>query len=229
MLLNHARYVYPPRAIGRLPFEESDFMADQGYLAQLKFNDSRCLIKHLPDGRIQLWNRHGERFRDYHAPDHLIGQLGEVFAAMGLAPDEFHLLDGGLLDKKHRAISDTVVIWDVLVARGEYLLGSTYGSRFALLEAHGGAPKSFENHSGSITLGRSLTEDIFIPDTIAPEAWRETWERLKRLNSAYAVNSPLIEGLMYKDYSGTLSPGYSEKNNSSWQARSRVSTGRHKF
>jgi hypothetical protein len=38
-----------------------------------------------------------------------------------------------------------------------------------------------------------------------------------------------LEGLMLKDFGGLLERAWSERNNSGWLVRSRVSTGRHMF
>ncbi len=222
-------YLYPPRATDAVAFSDTAILGDFGYLAQPKFNDSRCLVKCL-NGDIQLWNRHGAQFRDYTAPTSLIEQLRTVPPLLGLNPNEYHLFDGGLLDKKHSFIKDTVVLWDILIADGQYLLNTTYRSRYERLWlACTGPDRYFQAGPNRMLVGKDLTDDVFVPIMIEYNKWSTTWEQLRLLNSAFAVNSPLIEGLYFKAPDGRLEPGFSQINNSSWQARSRVTTGRHKF
>lgn len=228
-------YIYPPRAKAAIPFKDAAILAEFGYQAQLKYNDSRCLIKYLPGwkrdpGLIQLWNRHGERFRDYIAPLSLLEQLAQVPDLIGLQGDAHHLLDGGLLDKKHNAVKDTIVLWDVLVENGHHLLGTKYKDRYGRLQhaAQRGPQHNFLAGNNTLNVGNDLTADVFVPQTIQPQDWAAAWNNILKLNSHYPANSPLIEGLFYKLYDGKLEPGHVENNNADWQARSRVKTGRHR-
>jgi len=227
--LSPTRYLYPPRARGVLPFQDQAARRDLqtfGYLAQYKFNDSRCLVKHLPDGQIQLWNRHGERFRDYTAPDWLQDQLHAALAQLGLSPAGYHLLDGGLLDKKHPKIKDTIALWDILIRDGEHLRNTTYHDRYHTLWTHTTTPHTYP---GGTTVGAQLQPNIFVPHQIRPADWDAAWASVQHENQPYPPHSPLLEGLVFKDPAGRLEPGYREQNNGHWMIRSRVETGRHRF
>lgn len=227
-------YIYPPRAKDAIPFKEASILAEFGYIAQPKFNDSRCLIKYAPGWtddpqNIQLWNRHGERFRDYIAPLDLLIELGTVAESLGLSPNAYHLLDGGLLDKKHAHIKDTIVIWDILVQDSQPLLGTKYSNRYARLLATTNQDRNFLAGNQTLHVGHNITQNVFTPTSLKPERWTQTWDDIVALNANFPPNSPLIEGLLFKDPEGKLEMGLREKNNSSWQAKSRVQTGRHRF
>lgn len=225
------QYIYPPRPADAIPRDQTDILGELGWLAQFKYNDSRCLVKYLPNGTIELWNRHGERFRNYTAPDWLLDELHQAREMLEL-PLGFHLFDGGLLDSKHKAIKDTIVIWDILVRNGEHLLDTTYADRYASLALDGMKPWVFshEQYSAPVKFGLSYTSRIFLPENHTHDKWPELWQLVEKVNAPWNDTAgPLLEGLVFKDPQGRLGMGYREKNNSGWLMRSRVKTGRHDF
>jgi hypothetical protein len=242
MQIKEHSYVFPPRPADAIPRDQTQILGEMGWLAQMKYNDTRCLIKFLPSGEIQLWNRHAEKIRNYTPPDWLILQLQQLPEILQLGPG-LHLLDGGLLDSKHKAIKDTIVIWDLLVHNGEHLLGSTYKDRYQLLERTSKKAKdtyfNFSHPNGqTYKFGISLTQNIFIPECHSTDKWPELWRIIDEINAIWTIGKPtdknyqchpLIEGLVFKNPLGQLEMGFKEKNNSSWLMRSRVKTGRSCF
>lgn len=244
-------YIFPPRAQDAIPLPDATIFANLGWIAQFKYNDGRCLIKYQPGETPELWNRHGEKFRNYTAPDKLIQQLETVHQKLGLSPADWSLIDGGLLNDKHQAIKNTIVIWDILVLDGTHLLGSTYRDRYNFLKGNldTGLPWMF----GVFDFGMKISDDILMPrnyggnlaGTLANDgnppgdAWKVLWDEvITKANEPYTVGKPgdrnydckpVLEGLMFKDLDGKLERGMKEKNNSGWQCRSRVLTGRHRF
>lgn len=136
VVVSEDHYIFPPRTKDSTPRSELAIYASLGWQAQLKYNDSHALIKYKSDGSVELWNRHAERFRTYTAPDWLLEQLNSLRPRLRLQPGTWTLLDGGVLDHKHVAIRDTIVIWDVLVYNGQHLVGTTYQHRYNLLFDH---------------------------------------------------------------------------------------------
>lgn len=229
MKVKPEQYIYPPRPDQAIPRDQTEFLGEMGWLAQLKYNDSRCLVKFLPDGDTELWNRHGERFRDYTCPDWLKDQLQTLRAELGLSADGYHLLDGGLLDKKHRSIKDTLVIWDILVKDSEHLLGTTYQDRYNSI-ATADVPWHWESYKLGLTWDKQTTPNILIPEIWPHQTWPDLWDMIYEINKPFEnICGPLIEGLVFKNPLGELGMGFTEKNNSSWVMRSRVATGRHAF
>lgn len=245
---NH--YIYPPRARDVIPLSEAKLFAKLGWIGQLKYNDSRCLIKYQPNHHVELWNRHQKLMQSFIAPDYLIDQLMAVKDKIG--SDEWMLLDGGLLHNKHTAIKNTVVIWDVLVLNGRHLLGSTYGDRYNFLKERlcNQAPIwQYKNPvHGPVDFGLRVSDNILMPinyvgnrnDTdVQGDAWQSIWDTIiTTVNAPYTVGKPndknydckpVIEGLVFKSLDEKLEMGLKEKNNSSWMCRSRVATGRHNF
>jgi len=242
MQVETTQYIFPPRPQDSIPRSETQLFSDLGWVAQLKYNGSRCLIKYLPAGEgnypdVQLWNRHGERFRSYTCPDWMKDQLLDVHAQLGLRVDEVSILDGEMIDAKHKALKDTIAIWDILVADGEHLTGTTYAERYERIFPTGNPDYTFSNNSGCFVFGTKFgsipTENIFAPVSQTAQEWDNMWDMVHSVNSqyktAYGDISPLLEGLVFKDPHGVLGPGWKEKNNGDWMVRSRVKTGRHLF
>lgn len=236
------QYIYPPRAQDAIPPTETNVYATLGWTAQLKYNDTHVLIKYNPGWdqpdpgttntrAIQLWGRHGELLRDYHAPDWLYRELQDLGHQLNLDPNNWSLLDGGILDRKHVAIKDTIVIWDILVLNGSHLIGTKYQDRYhriSSLENKTNPNWTYHTPNGQPhNLGIQQTTNIFIPKNYPAEAWPTLWDMIHKINNDYS--QPLLEGLVFKDPYGKLEMGFREKNNSGWLGRSRIQTGRHRF
>lgn len=218
------KYIYPPRPQTTLPRTELEYFQELGWIAQIKFNGSRCMIKHLPDNTIQLWNRHGERFRTYNAPEWLQQEIKQALYKLGLEPNQLHLLDGELLDQKHVAIKDTIVIWDILVQNGYHQLGTTYRQRYASLYDSLSTQERYTHKEHD--LGIKLEEHVIFAEN--HRNYNKIWDLVDSINKPHP-DRPILEGVVLKDLDGTLERGYNEKNNHSWLVRSRVTTGRHNF
>lgn len=226
------QYIFPPRAETCMPRESARSYLDMGWKPQIKYNDSRTTIKYLPNGDIELWNRHAEKHRSYHAPSWLIEQLTEAAKILRLSAGKLHMLDGGLLDQKHKAIKDTIVIWDILVRDDEHLLGTTYGDRYNSLYLHG--PPYWYTHAthAPVDLGIEITDNVILARQYEAMDWDNIWSMVDVINAPYTTPDdikPVLEGVVLKDPKGKLQLGYKEKNNTTWMAKSRVMTGRHRF
>ncbi len=237
MLVSPTTYIFPPRSQDAIPFNEALIFAELDWVGQLKYNGNRCLIKYSGTN-IELWNRHAEQFRTYKAPSWLIQQLHQLREQLNLSTDHWHLLDGELLDHKHIAIRDTIVIWDILVHNNEHLLNSTYGDRYNWL--HDNLDNSLSWNYKDFDFGIRLDDNILMPrNYTGVKTWQDLWtDVVNKVNLPYTIGKPgdknysckpLLEGLVFKDLMGKLEMGFKEKNNHTWMCRSRVETGRHKF
>lgn len=236
------QYIFPPRAKTCCPKNEAVIFLEMGWKPQLKYNDSHILIKLLPKStnsqNIEIWNRHGEKLRDYTAQDWLLEQIEQVASDLWLSADAYHLLDGGLLDRKHRAIKDSIVIWDILVRDGEHLLGTTYAERYNSLCSKTTGETWWYTHPkhDPVDFGLKLSDNIFLVRQYEKEDWEMIWNVVELVNAPFTTVaggtkavSPVIEGVVLKDYSGRLEMGFRELNNDSWLAKSRIETKRHRF
>ena len=139
-------------------------------------------------------------------------------------------LDGGILDSRHRAVKDTISLWDVL-ALDTSLVGTTYGSRYKrLLDATDG-----RFIVDGFDFGAKLTDKIFVPDMLGPDDWNAKWDWITAVNKHYGytpsraqnAGSGILEGLYFKLSTGILEPATKIENNTSWSVRTRITTRRH--
>lgn len=214
--VKETQYVFPPRPQSAIPLMDACLFADLGWEAQLKFNGARCLVKFTSSGGVELWNRHGERFRTYTAPDWLLDQLQQVHRRLGLNPHSWSLLDGELIDFKHCAIRDTVALWDILVRDGQHLLGTTYGDRYKWVRERltGGAvhettwwytnPQRPNAHE-PLPFGAKVLDNVILPVNYkgnrslsadndgnpSGDAWKMIWEQIVNVaNAPYTIGKP---------------------------------------
>tara|TARA_R110000751_G_scaffold266196_1_gene365255 strand:+ start:4398 stop:5054 length:657 start_codon:yes stop_codon:yes gene_type:complete len=218
-----------------MPRHDYEIFQDLGWIGQYKYNDSHLLAKYTPQGPVELWNRHAEKFRTYNCPDWLQDQLQTLRQSLDLDATKTTIIDGGLLDQKHQAIKDTIVLWDILVLDDQHLINTTYDYRYDKLKAI----SSEETWDYKTTpLGCKITQDIFIPKNWDLTDVETIWQTVNQINAPFTtgtVNSkdysikPILEGIVYKDPTATLELGFKEKNNDTWMCKSRVATGRHAF
>jgi hypothetical protein len=227
MKVTETHYIFPPRAEHCIPRNDADMYFDLGWKAQIKYNDTRLLIKYLPNGKVELWNRHGMRV-SYTPPDTLIQQLNDIRDKLDI--QDLTILDGGLLDSKHPAIKDQIVIWDMIVHNTNHLLGTTYEERYQRILGIGEGSHLYDpphKKHPTLDIGVSITTDIFCPRWYDRTQYGRIWEIVQIANAPFP--SPVFEGSVIKDPTGILEIGFKVKNNTNWQVKSRVKTGRHQF
>jgi len=224
------RYVYPPRPKDKIPRSALGSFSSGGYVGQLKFNDSRCVFWFREgSGKVEFWDRH-RALLAYDPPASLVGEVRGVVERLGGRPGEWHVLDGGCIHKKHAWLKHQVAVWDVLVLNGVPLLGSSYQERYKLLEGvvTGGSFVRKAKCGAEVDLGLSLGESVVLPRCFSPGEWEGVWRGTVEVANRGWEN-PCLEGLVLKRLSGRLEPGLGEDNNTGWLAKSRVSTGRHRY
>lgn len=129
----------------------------------------------------------------------------------------FHVLDGGLLRRKAR--NNVIILWDVLVHENQYLLGTTYRERFALLKTIMNRPlhKEFLH---SLWVGTSKSRDLWLAPVLKGD-FRSIFEA--------AIKLPEIEGLVFKDMNAELKRAFHPERNSAWQIRVRKPSKNYRF
>ena len=223
------RYIYPPRPEHTpVAFENVGVYSRYGWKCQIKVNDLRTTFS-VENGSVEFFTRHAEH-RKKDTPDYIAGEILAICEKLGFGTSEWTYLDGGILQHKNKHLSGLVALWDVLVVRGDYLLKTTYQSRYDRL-AKIEEPFNVAINGRSFDLGLKLSEHIFVP-----RVWDDiqaAWAFVREVNAAAGWEGrgdgePALEGCVIKDMSGTLKPGFGENNNVEWCVRSRVHTGRHR-
>jgi hypothetical protein len=229
MTISARRYIYPPRATTAIPRDGLTILAQRGWIAQLKFNDTHIELDYDGSKINTIWDRHGKKpVYDFTRLQPDLDALGQKLVNSNHGEGRY-LLDGGLLHSKHPAIKDTIVIWDILIKNDQYLLGTSYTERHHELD---NLCTTERYKFQGLDLGTHITPRIFRPDNYLASAgdltqWDKAWGIVNTINKDY--EHPLLEGLICKDPRGRLKQGLVEKNNNDWMTRSRVTTGRHLF
>jgi len=199
------RYIYPPRPASSIQSEYLDKYVN--WIAQYKFNGTRNLIFVFPDGHIELYSRHREHNKAYKTSS----QMREAFASLNLQAGCFHVFDGELMHSKTVGLKDRIVLFDVLVLNGQYLIGTKYISRYRQLQMLLGRPSIFENETPH-KLGYRVNQNLWLAKIYT----KDLKSRFQKL-----IHIDEVEGLVLKDPNGLLTPGNAEENNGDWQIRVR--------
>lgn len=206
--------IYPPRPLGAIsPATLANY---SGYVAQYKFNDIRILIQIDARGKASLLSRKREPLLSYE----LTRNARDSLAKLKLPRGSLHLLDGGLMrTSDFPGGVHPIVLWDVLMLKSEYLVGTTYAERYARLRAICGNPRARERESGARLALR-----------VGPELWLcDSYSSDFASLFASTLEQDALEGLVMKDPNGKLEIGASEENNGAWQIRVRKTNARHVF
>ncbi|OFZ79107.1 MAG: hypothetical protein A3K03_00390 [Bdellovibrionales bacterium RIFOXYD1_FULL_44_7] len=215
MPLNFEKFllIFPPRPSNAInPAAVNQF---PGFIGQYKYNDTRNLIYIFPDGHIELYNRHKERHLTYKPTKNMLQSI----KSLNFPLCRFHVLDSGLMHNKTRNIKDRIILWDILVFNGKYLIGTTYNWRYELLRKLVGDPTEPEDETGhriALRINRNLW--------LAPIFTENLDAKYKQL-----LHMDEIEGLVLKDPNGKLEWGIRPENNGSWQIRVRKPNPNYSF
>jgi len=223
-------YIYPPRPKTSVPRTETNtsqsYWGNLGFVAQFKYNGTRTGIytntTNSP-AHFEFLSRHKSTL-SYQPPADLLRQLDVVFELLGLDKSKDNVIDCELLHSKHRAVKDTLVIYDILVRDGEHLVGTTYKERYDFLHSsHIKDRWMFNGHD----LAVCLQPNVMLARSYGPADWSIMWDKIDAVNKPF--DQPFLEGVVLKRPTSKLEYGFIEDNNSHWMVRSRVETGRHQF
>lgn len=214
---NNYNYIYPPRAETTI---HPDLLKDigGGWIAQPKYNGS-CAILFI-DGyhSFKIYNRHAER---------LTLQTPLCYNELNDS-DKFMVLCGEYLNKNKKGedgnnFNHKFIIWDILVWQGKYLIGETVENRLNILYKLFGSSRGYITGAG-ITMFNHLfvtnVESVFLAPSYLND-FKPLFDEISQVD--------LYEGLVLKKSDGKLEPGFREKNNSSWQMKTRKPTKNYSF
>lgn len=202
-------YIFPPRAEHKISADSLDKFDINEYLGQPKFNGSCCLI--FTDGKkIIVKNRHNTELSNFKLNKEEILSLHTETGWL--------VLVGEYMNKNKKYASGEywnhkLVIFDILVKDGQYLLDTTFEERVKILDDLYGT-NLFDNYmyqiSDNIYRVKTFYNDFF-------NIWNEI------------VKIDMLEGLVLKKRDGKLERGTREKNNISNQLKCRKSTKNYEF
>ena len=211
------RPIFPPHPAAKWRPEE--LASVTGYLAQYKYDDWRTLVYVFPDGEIQLYGRKKQRLARYRPPLELIRSL----EALNFSKGKFQVLDGGLLHYKTERVKDTLVLWDVLVYDGQYLIGTNFTQRYGILEEMTGRPENWVYLAAGalrIPVGLQISGNLWLAPVFSSN-FSELYKNASQL--------PEIEGLVLKDPNAPLQRAWTMDENATWMIRVRKPEVHYRF
>ena len=192
-------YFYPPKAEAKIPVGLLDLYEKKGWWAQIKKNGTNSVIFVPPDREPFAYNRHGEKHKVWNFDD-LSARCFKNLPGTG-----WYVFNAELLHSKVKGgPRNTNYVHDVLVCDGQYLIGSTYASRYELLR------EFFQSYI------HDETESHFVLD---PHTWlaRNRYHAFKALYTG--LNQAEDEGLVLKNPSGRFST--TDSKGAGWMAKIR--------
>lgn len=205
------RYVYPPRPKNAVSPDDLNFWDSGSLIAQPKLNGSNTVI--FTNGEdLLVMNRHGQRLTNFNLSK---AELSEIYRGDG----EWMVINGEYMNKSQsdenkKVFNHKLVIFDILVYNGEYLLGSTFEDRVSLLDDVYGVNESEKDYLYSIT------ENVY-----RVKSYKTGFNDL--YNSLIEID--MIEGLVMKRRNAKLEIGNTELNNVKSQLKCRKPTKNYKY
>lgn len=220
MTYNEYKYLWPPRPTQCISPDQLDKYDNDTYIGQPKYDGSCCVV--FLDGKdfIKIMNRHGEEMTE---PFHSEIDYKGLHQGNG-----FMVLCGELLNKNKtreegQPFNKKLVLWDILVYEGEYLIGTTVDQRLALLE------KLYPCSMMRVTPTELEIQQAICCTSVdgvykAPSYTGNFYQMYQRLTTAQ-----LFEGVVLKRADAKLTFGFNEVNNNSYMLKCRRKTLNYNF
>ena len=203
-------YIYPPRPKNPIPCSELSSWDNGLMLAQPKLNGSNCVI-FMNENDTHIYNRHGERLSNFKMESDEIRSL--------YRGDGWIVLNGEYLNKSKKdecgnPFNLKLVLFDILVYKSTYLLGTSFTQRVSMMDE---------------MFGTNLSDKEYLL-SVSPNVYRvKTYENgFKNLYDDF-TKIDILEGLVLKRKTGKLQIGNTEINNHNTQIKCRKSTKNYSF
>lgn len=212
-------YIYPPRPENKISVDEIDKYDTGEYLMQPKF-DGSCVTIFISKDFLKVMNRHSEP---------ITNPFFDKIDYKGLHKGNgFMVLTGELLNKNktgedNNPFNQKLVLWDILVYEGEYLLGQTTSQRLALLE------RLFPCQR--MQVGQEQIESYNHICCTGINGVYKSPTYTKNFHKLYneLVATQLYEGIVLKRTDAVLKLGFNKKNNFEYILKCRRETKNYKF
>lgn len=206
------RYLFPPRPKNPIDPSELDFFDNNTLIGQPKINGSNCVL--FTDGRQTLvMNRHNSRLTGFNLNQDELNSLyrGEK--------GEWMVLNGEWLNKSKKdetgnVLNHKLVIFDILVYKSDYLVGSTFSERIDILTDLYGEKVSDKDYLYSIS------DNVYRVKNYESN-FQEIFNHLSQID--------FVEGLVLKRKNAKLEIGNTENNNTKSQIKCRKKTKLYKY
>jgi len=203
------RYIFPPRPKNAVPVTELDYYESRGkYLAQPKGNGSNSVI-FLHKDTMLVNNRHNGELTRFNIGD----EVRSLYKGNG-----WMVLNGEYLNKNQNnefgAFNHKLLLFDILVYNGVYLLGTTFEERINMIYSLYGEETYKDPYLNQIS------DNIFSVKSFYTD-FKTIYDEITPI--------PLYEGLVMKRINAKLEIGNSELNNHRSQLKCRKRTLNYSF
>jgi ATP-dependent DNA ligase len=212
MRYSNYRYLYPPRPKNAINPDDLKFWDNDMLTVQPKLNGSNCVI--FTNGvQVMVMNRHGQRLTNFSITQ---DELKSIYRGN---PGEWMVINGEYLNKSKQdergvTFNHKLVIFDILVFKSNYLIGSTFSERINLLDELYGTNESEKSYLYSIT------DNIYRVKSYTNN-FKQLYDDLSKID--------MVEGLVLKRSSAKLEVGNTENNNTKSQLKARKPTKNYKY
>lgn len=206
------RYLFPPRPKNPIDPSELDFFDNGTLFVQPKINGSNCVL--FTNGKQTLsMNRHNSRLNGFSIGEN---ELNSLYRGN---EGEWLVLNGEWLNKSKKDESGNVfnhklIIFDILVYKSDYLVGSTFSERIDILSDLYGEVESDKDYLYSVS------ENVYRVKNYQSN-FKEVFNKLSHID--------MIEGLVLKRKGAKLEIGNTENNNTKSQLKARKPTKNYKY
>lgn len=210
-LYNKFIYIYPPRPKNAIPSDELDFWDNNTLLSQPKLNGSNSLI--FTNGeKVIVMNRHNQTLTNVRVTT---DEIKSIYKGNG----EWMVLNAEYMNKSQndetgKPFNHKFVIFDILVLEGNYLVGTTFEQRVAILNDLYGQVDCEKEHLYGIS------ENIYRVKSYSGN-FLELYNDLIKID--------MYEGLVMKRKNAKLELGTNEMNNVRSQLKCRKPTKNYAY
>jgi ATP-dependent DNA ligase len=205
------QYIYPPRPKNAIPSDRIGSWDNGTMIAQPKLNGSNCLI--FTDGKdVIVYNRHNQRLTNYNLSENEV--LSSLYRGEGWMVINGEYLNKAKNDETGGQFNHKLVIFDIIVLNGDYLVGTSFEERVKMLDNMYGTNECSKPYlfgiSDNIYRVKSFTGDFV-----------NLFDELTKID--------MVEGMVMKRANAKLELGTSENNNTKSQIKARKACKNFKF
>lgn len=204
MLYTSYKYIFPPRAETVIHPDLLSRYENKGWISQAKKNGTNSVIFVSPEKEIFAKSRHNADHKLWSFND----DTSRIFKA--LYSHNWYVFNGELIHSKVKGMRNIHYLHDILVNDGEYLLGTTYAQRYAILF------NLFQN------IGSTSTHWILDEHT-----WLARNIRSNFIDIFHNLTNNEDEGLVLKKMDGILT--VNDGAGASWMIKSRKAHKNYNF
>jgi ATP-dependent DNA ligase len=157
-------------------------------------------------------NRHSQPLTRFDIPTEEILSLYKGTGGWTVLNGEY--MNKSKRDENNEVFNHKLVIFDILVSDGNYLIGKTFGQRITLLD------EMFGNNESEKEYLHAVSQNVYRVKTYTSR-FLDTFERLTRID--------MVEGLVMKRTNARLEIGNTELNNVNSQLKCRKPTKNYKY